>query len=71
MKLRFKHEANMTFAQELRLAAAEWQAVHEALHGPLDRQTAETVYEATEFLITVAQVIEGQGAELKENANVN
>lgn len=42
-------------AQVLRLAASEWRAIHEAIHGLLDRQTAETVNEAMEFLITVSQ----------------
>ena len=42
--------------QHLRLAAANWRAVHEALHGPLDVQTAKTVNEALSFVITCAQV---------------
>lgn len=44
--------------QHLRLAAANWRAVHEALHGPLDVQTAKTVNEALSFVITCAQVEE-------------
>lgn len=44
--------------QLLRLAAANWRAIHETLHGPLDAQTAETVNEALSFLITVAQTDE-------------
>ena len=42
--------------QHLRLAAANWRAVHEAVHGPLDTQTSETVNEALSFVITCAQV---------------
>ena len=42
--------------QTLRLAAANWRAVHEAVHGPLAPQTAETVNEALSFVITCAQV---------------
>ena len=45
----------MTPAQ-LRLAAADWRQTYEAIHGPLDPQTAETVNEALGFLITCAQV---------------
>ena len=48
----------MITPQFLRLAAANWRMVHEAVHGPLDVQTAETVNEAIGFLITCAQVEE-------------
>ena len=42
--------------QHLRLAAANWRMIYEAVHGPLDVQTAETVNEALSFVITCAQV---------------
>lgn len=47
--------ADTPIPQLLLLAKIEWQKVHEAIHGPLDQQTVETVNELTEFLCAVVQ----------------
>lgn len=44
-----------SLAQRLLQYSRMWRMTHEALHGPLDAQTAETVSEALSFVISCSQ----------------